>query len=238
MDLYNHQPGCPWSSCCRFFPGLLMGKLWFPCRPRTVEIWVGGECHPLGTCNVRSNARWIGSVTIFRWIQLEIARPSRPVLPWNLAVQPSSSMLCVRRAIWSWPRIMTAHSFWERSYMGIRFWSTTATIHSGTTWNTAKTWACLVYPPYPEASGYAMSADIAAFLASVGMASLAQLQWKAWGHWGQCPGYHPGRAQLWPASDAHGGARTRARHREKSPVTAVDVMAPGDGRRDDVTMPQ
>ena len=37
-----------------------------------------------------------------------------------------------------------------------------------------------VYPPYPEASGYAMSADIAAFLASVGMASLAQLQWKAW----------------------------------------------------------
>ena len=37
-----------------------------------------------------------------------------------------------------------------------------------------------VYPPYPEASGYAMSADIAAFLASVGQASLAQLQWKAW----------------------------------------------------------
>ena len=150
MDLYNHQPGCPWSSCCRFFPGLLMGKLWFPCRPRTVEIWVGGECHPLGTCNVRSNARWIGSVTIFRWIQLEIARPSRPVLPWNLAVQPSSSMLCVRRAIWSWPRIMTAHSFWERSYMGIRFWSTTATTHSGTTWNTAKTWACLSTPHIPR----------------------------------------------------------------------------------------
>eukprot|EP00435_Cladocopium_sp_Y103_P018064 s1799_g4.t1 len=37
-----------------------------------------------------------------------------------------------------------------------------------------------VYPPYPEASGYAMSADIAAFLASVGVASLAQLQWNAW----------------------------------------------------------
>ena len=37
-----------------------------------------------------------------------------------------------------------------------------------------------VYPPYPEASGYAMSADIAAFLASLGIPPLAQLQWKAW----------------------------------------------------------
>lgn len=38
-----------------------------------------------------------------------------------------------------------------------------------------------VYPPYPEASGYAMSADIAAFLASVGEpGALAQLHWKAW----------------------------------------------------------
>ena len=37
-----------------------------------------------------------------------------------------------------------------------------------------------IYPPYPEASGYAMSADIASFLASVGTAALSNLQWNAW----------------------------------------------------------
>eukprot|EP00439_Symbiodinium_sp_Y106_P040409 s4733_g4.t4 len=37
-----------------------------------------------------------------------------------------------------------------------------------------------VYPPYPEASGYAMSSDIAAFLASVGSGALSHLSWNAW----------------------------------------------------------
>eukprot|EP00913_Durusdinium_trenchii_P000149 g134.t1 len=37
-----------------------------------------------------------------------------------------------------------------------------------------------VYPPYPEASGYAMSADLAAFLAGVGVGELSTLSWKAW----------------------------------------------------------
>ena len=37
-----------------------------------------------------------------------------------------------------------------------------------------------IYPPYPEASGYAMSADLAAFLSNVGMGVLENLQWKAW----------------------------------------------------------
>ncbi|CAE7354610.1 POGLUT1 [Symbiodinium sp. KB8] len=37
-----------------------------------------------------------------------------------------------------------------------------------------------VYPPYPEASGYAMSSDIAAFLASVGTGALSDLSWNAW----------------------------------------------------------
>lgn len=38
------------------------------------------------------------------------------------------------------------------------------------------------YPPYPEASGYAMSASLAAFLAGVGQSNsaLAPLAWKAW----------------------------------------------------------
>ncbi|CAE7268186.1 POGLUT1 [Symbiodinium natans] len=37
-----------------------------------------------------------------------------------------------------------------------------------------------VYPPYPEASGYAISSDIAAFLASVGSGALSELHWNAW----------------------------------------------------------
>ena len=37
-----------------------------------------------------------------------------------------------------------------------------------------------VYPPYPEASGYAMSSDLAAFLANVGIGVLEDLEWKAW----------------------------------------------------------
>merc|ERR1711924_480168 len=37
-----------------------------------------------------------------------------------------------------------------------------------------------IYPPYPEASGYAMSAAVAAFLAGVGAGDLAALSWKAW----------------------------------------------------------
>ncbi|CAE8612973.1 unnamed protein product [Polarella glacialis] len=37
-----------------------------------------------------------------------------------------------------------------------------------------------VYPPYPEASGYAMSAGVAAFLAGVGEGALSTLAWKAW----------------------------------------------------------
>eukprot|EP00933_Yihiella_yeosuensis_P004740 TRINITY_DN109147_c0_g1_i1.p1 TRINITY_DN109147_c0_g1~~TRINITY_DN109147_c0_g1_i1.p1 ORF type:complete len:195 (-),score=24.37 TRINITY_DN109147_c0_g1_i1:124-624(-) len=37
-----------------------------------------------------------------------------------------------------------------------------------------------VYPPYPEASGYAISAGIAAFLAGVGEGALSSLAWKAW----------------------------------------------------------
>eukprot|EP00434_Breviolum_minutum_P000045 symbB.v1.2.000038.t1/scaffold12.1/size699752/18 len=37
-----------------------------------------------------------------------------------------------------------------------------------------------IYPPYPEASGYAMSADLAVFLSNVGMGVLENLQWKAW----------------------------------------------------------
>mmetsp|Transcript_39648 Transcript_39648/g.91523 ORF Transcript_39648/g.91523 Transcript_39648/m.91523 type:complete len:710 (+) Transcript_39648:72-2201(+) len=37
-----------------------------------------------------------------------------------------------------------------------------------------------VYPPYPEASGYVMSADVAAFIASIGDGSLKRLAWKAW----------------------------------------------------------
>eukprot|EP00931_Biecheleriopsis_adriatica_P008550 TRINITY_DN109707_c0_g1_i1.p1 TRINITY_DN109707_c0_g1~~TRINITY_DN109707_c0_g1_i1.p1 ORF type:complete len:720 (-),score=124.06 TRINITY_DN109707_c0_g1_i1:100-1935(-) len=37
-----------------------------------------------------------------------------------------------------------------------------------------------VYPPYPEASGYAMSASVAAFLAGVGQDALSSLSWKAW----------------------------------------------------------
>lgn len=40
-----------------------------------------------------------------------------------------------------------------------------------------------VYPPYPEASGYAMSASVAAFLAAIGdpaMFSLARLRWRSW----------------------------------------------------------
>jgi len=35
-----------------------------------------------------------------------------------------------------------------------------------------------IYPPYPEASGYAMSADLAAFLSNVGMGVLENLQWR------------------------------------------------------------
>ncbi|CAK0790013.1 unnamed protein product [Prorocentrum cordatum] len=37
-----------------------------------------------------------------------------------------------------------------------------------------------VYPPYPEASGYFMSAAVAAFIAGIGDGILASLSWKAW----------------------------------------------------------
>lgn len=37
-----------------------------------------------------------------------------------------------------------------------------------------------VYPPYPEASGYAMSASVAAYIAGVGEGTLATLAWNAW----------------------------------------------------------
>ena len=37
------------------------------------------------------------------------------------------------------------------------------------------------YPPYAEASGYAMSASVAAFLAGVGAGELKALSWKSWG---------------------------------------------------------